>query len=661
VIIHRVTLHNVGVYRGTQTIDLTPPDSEHPITLIGALNGGGKTTLLGSVQLALYGSRSKGIERTKKGYHKHLQELINREVSPEEGAAVEIEFERRIDGKPTTYKVKRAWRISSGAVEERVRVTRDGEPDALLADHWDESIDSFLPARLAHLFFFDGEQIERMADEEEATTLLSSAFQSLLGLDLVARLQEDLSTLERKKQISLKTPVEKEKLKILEEEVQKAQNRCEGAHQDLASITSKIEQKEKELASLRSDFKSKGGDVYLEREKLEIRRIDLTSKITDMESTCRDVASGDAPLLLVPDLLKNLLRQSELERTAEHQKIIVEAEIGRDQRVLKDIKELVSSKAYEEVRKTLERHRPESGLLNHNSILDISENIIDEIKGLINHKLPFANSELYRLNAEILKLHEERDNIDRILSSVPDADTLARIQHDIIKTEEDLKSARNISIRKQEAFCSAELELSLRDRSYQKEYESHIDNSESSEHDRRVVDRIPKVKETLERFRQRVVSRHIGSLENTIWESFQHLIRKPDLIGSVKIAKEDFKITLHDRAGTVLPFQILSAGERQLLATSILWALAKVSGRPVPLIIDTPLGRLDSHHRTHIVQRYFPVASHQVVLLSTDEEINGRYFRLIQPHVGKSYLINSPESCGSKIEEGYFPQNEISN
>jgi DNA sulfur modification protein DndD len=165
----------------------------------------------------------------------------------------------------------------------------------------------------------------------------------------------------------------------------------------------------------------------------------------------------------------------------------------------------------------------------------------------------------------------------------------------------------------------------------------------------------------LERFRQRVVSRHIGSLENTIWESFQHLIRKPDLIGSVKIAKEDFKITLHDRAGAVIPFQILSAGERQLLATSILWALAKVSGRPVPLIIDTPLGRLDSHHRTHIVQRYFPVASHQVVLLSTDEEINGRYFKLIQPHVGRSYLINSPESRGSKIEEGYFQQNEFSN
>ncbi|NDC39402.1 MAG: DNA sulfur modification protein DndD, partial [Proteobacteria bacterium] len=178
-IIHRVTLQNVGVYRGTHSIDLTPPDSEHPITLIGALNGGGKTTLLGAVQLALYGNRSKGIERTKKGYQRHLQELINRTVPPEEGAAVEIEFERRIDGKPTQYKIRRAWSICSGAVEERIHVLRDGEPDALLADHWDESIDSFLPAKLAHLFFFDGEQIERMADEEEATKLLSSAFQSL--------------------------------------------------------------------------------------------------------------------------------------------------------------------------------------------------------------------------------------------------------------------------------------------------------------------------------------------------------------------------------------------------------------------------------------------------------------------------------------------------
>lgn len=654
-IIHRVTLQNVGVYRGTHSIDLTPPDSEHPITLIGALNGGGKTTLLGAVQLGLYGSRAKGIERTKKGYQRHLQELINRTVPPAEGAAVEIEFERRIDGKPTQYKIRRAWSVNSGAVEERIQVLRDGEPDALLADHWDESIDSFLPAKLAHLFFFDGEQIERMADEEEATKLLSSAFQSLLGLDLVTRLQEDLSTLERKKRLSLRTPEEREKLKILEEEVKKAQLKCEGAHQDLAGVKSQIEQKEKTFRNLKTDFKSKGGEIYLDHEKLEIRRSDLTARILSAESEYRDVVGGDAPLLLIPGLLKNLLNQAELEKTAHHEKIISEAEELRDQKVLQEVSQSIPSEAYEEIRMALERHRPKRELIETPQIINASEVFIDELKGVMQHRLPQVQSELDRLAEEISKLHEERDGLDRLLSAVPDADTLGRIQQELSKTEETLKALRDDLLRKEEALRGTELELSLRERAYRKEYESHIEDSESAEHDKRVVERIPKVKETLERFRQRVVARHIGSLEIAIHESFQNLIRKPELLGSIRIAQDTFEMTLHDQNGAVVPFQILSAGERQLLATSILWGLAKVSGRPVPLIIDTPLGRLDSHHRTHLVERYFPTASHQVLLLSTDEEIVGKYHKMIGGHVGKRFLLQFDQSkASSVITEDYF-------
>jgi DNA sulfur modification protein DndD len=163
------------------------------------------------------------------------------------------------------------------------------------------------------------------------------------------------------------------------------------------------------------------------------------------------------------------------------------------------------------------------------------------------------------------------------------------------------------------------------------------------------------VKDTLEKFRQRVVARHIGALEHAIYESFQHLIRKPKLLGSIRISPENFEMTLLDPTGSILPFQILSAGERQLLATSILWGLAKVSGRPVPLIIDTPLGRLDSTHRSHLVEKYFPAASHQVVLLSTDEEIVGDYHQRMKKHVGRQFLLSFDNAAGSSmITSQYF-------
>ncbi|MED5579907.1 MAG: DNA sulfur modification protein DndD, partial [Nitrospinota bacterium] len=83
--------------------------------------------------------------------------------------------------------------------------------------------------------------------------------------------------------------------------------------------------------------------------------------------------------------------------------------------------------------------------------------------------------------------------------------------------------------------------------------------------------------------------------------------------------------------------------------------LARSSGRPIPTIIDTPLGRLDSSHRNHFVERYFPSASHQVLLLSTDEEIVGPYFERLKPFVSRTFLMVHNEKSGkTHFEKGYF-------
>jgi DNA sulfur modification protein DndD len=87
----------------------------------------------------------------------------------------------------------------------------------------------------------------------------------------------------------------------------------------------------------------------------------------------------------------------------------------------------------------------------------------------------------------------------------------------------------------------------------------------------------------------------------------------------------------------------------------MLWGLARASGRTVPTIIDTPLGRLDSSHRGHLVQRYFPVASHQVILLSTDEEIDECHLERLKPYLSRSYRLEYDNSLRSTIpKEGYF-------
>src|SRR6185436_7598303 len=99
--------------------------------------------------------------------------------------------------------------------------------------------------------------------------------------------------------------------------------------------------------------------------------------------------------------------------------------------------------------------------------------------------------------------------------------------------------------------------------------------------------------------------------------------------------------------GRELSPERLSAGERQLLAVSTLWGLARASGRPVPVVIDTPLGRLDSTHRQHLLERYFPQASHQVILLSTDKEIDEAAYAKLKPAVSRAYTLRFDDKTAS--------------
>ena len=112
-----------------------------------------------------------------------------------------------------------------------------------------------------------------------------------------------------------------------------------------------------------------------------------------------------------------------------------------------------------------------------------------------------------------------------------------------------------------------------------------------------------------------------------------------------------FSLSLYDSQGQPVPKHRLSAGEKQLLAISFLWGLARVSGRNLPVAIDTPLGRLDSSHRNNLVERYFPTASHQVILLSTDTEIGKSEVEMLreQDAIAREYLLQ----YDSKIRQTY--------
>jgi DNA sulfur modification protein DndD len=91
---------------------------------------------------------------------------------------------------------------------------------------------------------------------------------------------------------------------------------------------------------------------------------------------------------------------------------------------------------------------------------------------------------------------------------------------------------------------------------------------------------------------------------------------------------------------------MLSAGERQLLAISVLSALIKERRGHFPVVVDTPLARLDRQHRSTLVKRFFAAVSHQVVVLSTDQEVEGSAYEALRPYTNAEYSLDFDDATG---------------
>lgn len=108
---------------------------------------------------------------------------------------------------------------------------------------------------------------------------------------------------------------------------------------------------------------------------------------------------------------------------------------------------------------------------------------------------------------------------------------------------------------------------------------------------------------------------------------YRLLSSRSGLIKDLTIDDKTYEVRISDRYGHEIKKSGLSAGEKEVFAISLLWGLAQTSQLKLPIIIDTPLSRLDSTHRDNIVNNYFPNAGEQVVILSTDTEIDTNYYQ----------------------------------
>ncbi len=659
-IIETLIIENVGVYAGRQEADLAPLPGK-PVILFGGLNGGGKTTILEGLQLAFYGAKARLASRGTTAYKDYLCEAIHRGADVSEGAAITVRFRRNVEGETRQYEVRRAWRVGAKGLEETLQVRCDGEPDALLTENWGDYIEGYLPSGIAHLFFFDGEQIKELAEGEHAAEILGTAIQSLLGLDIVDRLESDLKVLERRKRAEAMTSEAAQELARLQEEMKRADGEQEAAMHEMGRLTNEAGALAKDLRQTEDLFKREGGDTYAKRHAIEDELRSMEREHAALDTRLRELASGPAPLLLLETALSDLEQTLHRDSEIKNARLMLDTLLVRDQQLLAALtKQDMPALQRRKVAEWMTEDRQNKEVLSaQKPKLNADPKLAFEVRHLISTMLPQTRNEITVEVAKLNRIDEALATAQAKLERVPAAEAVAKLQ-------QALDKARASHLAKVVERAAVELRVAASQR-HKEHLErkmaqlgfENVDERFALEDRHRLLKHAEKVRGTLAKFRTAIIRKHTSRLESLILESFQQLLRKSRLVTALRIDPETFAVTLTGSDRQPLPFNRLSAGERQLLATSLLWGLARASGRPIPTIIDTPLGRLDSSHRHHLVERYFPVASHQVILLSTDEEIAEEYHDGIRPYVARQYLLAHDEklSCTS-IKLGYFSNNE---
>ena len=601
-----------------------------------------------AIKLALYGRHALGMGTSKASYTNFIRGCIYSSQSAlvqPNSAYVELDFVYGKLGRQSRYVVRRSWYDTGREIREALVLSEDGVPqEALSLEACQGFLNELVPIGVSELFFFDGEKIAELA-EDHSGSALGGAIHRLLGLDLVERLRSDLRVymLHREKKAADKdvaTEIESLQRAYEDLKAERTRNRTElhKAQEELAVLVADRDRLEVRLTE-------RGGDWGASREAQRERSKELAEELRRYERELREELAGLYPLSLASDVLIDAL---EVVASGLMSLTHVEANslLREFAATLKKSLDDAGQTAVEDVlSKSLQPVDDSS------SSLDISHRALGRMDHAVRHGISETQARIGRIAARLGELKEELNTVTLRIEQAPDEAVLATEFEKLAALNGRINEASaDIAVRQREIRTTythaIDLARALRDK-----HKALAERQESE----RPLEYADCARHLLNDFRRVNAERKIAELEEEFAVAFRRLARKEDIVAEARIDPQDFTVRLLNCDGGEIQKTQLSAGEKQIYAIAMLEALARTSGRRLPVVIDTPLGRLDSHHRANLVSEYFPQASHQVVLLSTDTEVDETFYAQLSPQISHAFEIRYDEQKhAAELNEGYF-------
>lgn len=639
-----ISIKNFGPYQLVDDLSLdTTPSS--PVILIFGENTFGKTSLFKALRWCLY--ESPELNLSKSAALRSLGDYLNRPARLSGDRDMEVRIEFTYEGE--RYDLSRKCQFDDEMKPTVVADLRVGSK--VVSSHSIEAeIGRILHPQISEFFLFDGELLGDFYDKLEsdrARELLTENIERVLGIPALQRAKQDVHGLSESAFLQYSKAVTNEMAaKEAGVEYQKLKSNKESKEKDKIEAEASLNTARTSLAEV-SELLFSAGDLIADARELETTEATysrLRREEADLVAEMSSIAS-QGWLAIVSPLLAARLLEIEAENDAANT-------VQDSLREARNRAELLKRHLSGGECPTCSQKLPPPQRNTRDQLREIEEKIrvLEESSGSgPNLQTERSLRDLIDLDSAALYREKQRA-LDILTTSIFTAkqriETLSgRLQgHSEIQIR-DLAKQKGIfegNVRRFEAritIIDGEIAtiLSKQKKLFKKlRKEEGVPSVLTAKRDFfAYVDDV--LGATIDRYKDKTRE----EVEATASSMFLSLIHDPESYKGIRIA-HDYRLTLENAAGEETN---TSEGGRLLVALALIGALKKAAVRGGPVVLDSPMGRLDKGHRENLLRDWVPTLGSQVILLvqsgeMTDEDLD----ESLAGQVSRMYNIVRPSS-----------------